>query len=205
MTPSELAAPRCEAYEDTGGVAVVLWPGQAEALQRFAATQTPRLVLVEAGYEPPVCAECCQDWMWRTGTPQELRLRLRQLSLRALAHSHTRPHLDSAGMLHVGLRSVHLTAMEQRMTAVLLEGFNERVRAADIVTAGWPGSEQPTRLAPRLSVLRRRLAAVALELQGSVREGYVLTTSRNTAAANPDAPWFDAELDTQRWLARTKG
>lgn len=180
---------------------ILVWPADSALLEQLADHRTPLLVLVEDGCEPPIAAECCQDWMWQSGSPHELRLRLRQLSLRALVHERTRPHIDASGMLHVGLRSVHLTTKEQRIAAVLLDRFNERVAAADLLAAGWPDRRPPTRmLAPRISVLRRRIAAVALELDGSLREGYVLRPSASSAAADPDVPWFDAELDAAKWL-----
>lgn len=203
MPAFESVGPRDSEGDETGGVAILVWPTDSNEFERLAAKRTPRLVLVEPGCEPPVAAECCQDWMWRTGTPHEFRLRLRQLALRAIAHTHAVPYVDSAGMLHVGLRSVHLTAIEQRLVAVLIDRFNQRVPAADLVAVGWPG-RRPRRsiLATRLSVLRGRIKAVGLELPGSSREGYTLRAS--TAPLDPGGHdvYFDAELDAGRWLGR---
>lgn len=198
-------APEDRHDNETGGVAILLWPAESSALEQLAEHGTPRLVVVEDGCEPPVAAECCQDWMWRSGTTQELRLRLRQLALRALAHAAARPFVDGVGMLHVGLRSVHLTGKEQRMVEVLIDRFGERVSADDLMSAGWPERRvRPTLLAPRISVLRRRIAGVGLELPGSMREGYALQPIRAAGGAEgsvaPDLTWFDAELDASRWL-----
>lgn len=189
------------ARDETGGVAIVAWPAQAESLARLTEAGTPRLVVVECGHEPPVASECCQDWMWRDGSPHELRLRLRQLALRGLAHARTRPFLDGSGMLQVGLRSVYLTALEQRITGLLVERFNERVPADDVIAATWPGSTPPkSLLRPRISVLRRRVAAAGLELRGSLRDGYTLRPSPTPVLDVDEPSCFDAEVDAANWL-----
>ncbi|MEW6471786.1 MAG: winged helix-turn-helix domain-containing protein [Actinomycetota bacterium] len=128
-------------------------------------SRIPRLLVVEAGAEPPVGADCCQDWMWKDGGEAELRLRLRQLALRALDHGRCRPYLDPLGILHVGLRSIPLPPKEQALVSVLLERFNEAVRRVDLVRAAWPdGINSDNTLAQRLSKLRSRLSWVGLEI-----------------------------------------
>lgn len=212
MTPSKPDAETAESSvledpetEATGGVEILVWPAEAHRLKELADGRTPRLVLVEDGSEPPVGAECCQDWMWQTGDAREFRLRLRQVALRALGHGAARPYVDAIGMLHVGLRSVHLRGKEQRLAALLIEHFNERVAAADLLAAGWR-ERQPSLgiLSSRISGLRRRVGAVGLELPGSLRNGYVLrprgVVDAGSAEASAEVSAFDAEVDTQRWL-----
>lgn len=68
-------------------VRIVEWPAETEELEALATAGTPRLVLVEEGSEPPLCAECCQDWMWRTDDEGQKRLCLHHLAMRALAQA----------------------------------------------------------------------------------------------------------------------
>lgn len=198
---AETSEPEGREAEATGGVEILVWPAEAHRLKELAEGRTPRLVLVESGSEPPVGAECCQDWMWQTGDPREFRLRLRQVALRALRHGVARPYVDAIGMLHVGLRSVHLRGKEQRLIALLIEHFNERVAVADLLAAGWRDRQpSPGVLSSRISGLRRRVAAVGLELPGSLRDGYVLRPRGVVVGGNGATAGFDAEVDARRWL-----
>jgi len=119
-------------------VRIVEWPAESEELEALATAGTPRLVLVEEGSEPPLCADCCQDWMWRTDDEGQKRLRLHHLAMRALAHGCGVPRLDPLGLLHVGLRSVHLPHKEQMLAAVLLREFNGVVSPEQLIEAAWP-------------------------------------------------------------------
>lgn len=148
-----------------GFVRILQWPAERAAVADLVESGIPRLLIVDAGAEPPVGADCCQDWMWKEGGEAELRLRLRQLALRALGHGRGRPFLDPLGILHVGLRSIPLPPKEQALVAVLLERFNEAVRRVDLVRAAWPdGISSDNALAQRLSKLRSRLSWVGLEI-----------------------------------------
>lgn len=177
-----------------GPVRIVEWPSGLATIEALARTGTPRLVLVEEGSEPPVGSDCCQDWMWRSGDEREMRLRLLQLSLRALAHGQARPHLDSIGLLHVGLRSVPLSPKERALAAVLLDRFNQTVSRDDLVQAVWPeGVSRGNVLATRISSLRSRIAWVGLEIQGSSGKGYTMRAMPMTGVPS-DTIGFEGEL-----------
>lgn len=180
-----------------GSVRIIEWPTEGQALDELAKARAPRLVLVEEGDEPPVASDCCQDWMWRTGGERELRLRLRQLSLRALAHGHERPHLDPLGFLYVGLRSVHLSPKEQALAGVLLEGFNEMVTPEQLIQAAWPkGIRKPNVLAHRISALRSRLDWLGLDILGSSTKGYTMRVQAGTGDRNGGGG-FEDELENK--------
>ncbi len=157
------------------GVQVIRWPQDRDALEKLRTAVVPRLVLVKEGSDPPMGADCLQDWMWTTGDEQEVRLRLHQLVLRGLAHGHGRPQLDSLGLLHVGIRSVPLPPKEQALVILLIERFNDAVPATELVRAAWPSViKAPNVLASRISTLRSRLGWVGLEIRGSSAKGYTL-------------------------------
>lgn len=190
------AAPRPGATTFAGGVAVVVWPAQRDIWAGLLEAGTPRLLLVEEGAVPPVGADCGQDWMWRSGDERELRIRLRQLSLRALGHDAARPYVDSLGLVHVGLRSVPLPPKERVLVATLLDRFGEVVPREDLVAAAWPGGIRiPNVLASRISSLRSRLACVDLEIVGSNRAGYALRAMAPMTAATDVPGGFDDELE----------
>ena len=182
---------------------VVEWPARRDALAELEESAVPRLVVVDDGSEPPVSADCCQDWMWRSGGEREMRLRLQQLSLRAVEHGHGSPELDALGMLRVGLRSVHLPAKEHALAAVLLEHLGRPVLRDDLIGAAWPeGISRPNVLASRISALRSRLAWLGLEIRGSSATGYCLQTATPTVDS---AGGFEDELSSAGWNGTVRG
>ena len=177
-TPGPAAPPGSPRPAGGGRARVVEWPAQRAALETLESAGVPRLVVVDDGSEPPVSADCCQDWMWKSGGPREMRVRLHQLALRVLGHGHGQPELDALGMLRVGLRSVHLPGKEQALAAALLARFGHPVLREDLIRAAWPGGiNRPNVLASRISSLRSRVAWLGLEIHGSSATGYCLRTT----------------------------
>ena len=177
-----------------GNVRIISWPSDLDALEGLARARTPRLVLVEEGSEPPLGSDCCQDWMWKTGDEREMRLRLRQLELRALAHDQNRPYIDAVGLLHVGLRSIPLAPKERALATVLVERFNESVSRDDLAQAAWPdGLSTHNVFASRLAALRSRIAWIGLEVRGSKRVGYSMNAAPFVVAPS-DIIGFEDEM-----------
>lgn len=175
---------------------IVRWPAQQASLAELQRCGVARLIVVDDGAEPPVGADCCQDWMWRSGGEGEMRLRLQQLSLRALEHGRGWPQIDAVGMLRVGLRSVHLPAKERTLAALLLREFGRPVLRDELIRAAWPkGIAGPNVLASRISALRSRLAWLGLEIRGSSSTGYFLCTSHSLS----DTGGFEEELSSAAW------
>jgi DNA-binding winged helix-turn-helix (wHTH) protein len=122
-----------------------------------------------------------------------MRQRLHQLSLRALEHGHARPELDDLGMLHVGLRSVHLPPKERALVGALLGSFGNPVLRDELVRAAWPqGITTRTTLPARISRLRSRLRWLGLEIDGSSATGYRLQPSTLVLDLTTDG--FEDEL-----------
>lgn len=182
------------------GVRIVRWPSEHELLHHLSRTAVPRLVLVADGSEPPVAADCLQDWMRATGDERELRARVRGLALRALGHGHGRPQLDGSGILRVGPRWIHLAPKERGLAAVLLDRFNDHVPADELIGAVWPdGIPRRNVLASRISALRSRLAWLGLDVRGTSTAGYSMR-ARVAAVAAPDPVGAEDEVDARAWL-----
>jgi len=184
-----------------GPVRIIAWPDDSGLVEALMCSPTPRLVLVEPGCEPPGGGDCCQDWMWRNGTEDEMRIRIRQLSLRAVVHGHVKPYIDDLGLLHVGLRWVRLAPKEQALAAALLKRFNAVVPVDDLIRAAWPeGIRRPNVLAVRMSALRARIAWVGLEISGTSGKGYLMAVN-TSAAGSEELTGFEDELESVALLA----
>lgn len=44
-------------------IVVLRWPEEEAAVERLAAAGVPRLLLVEAGADPPAGGDCREDWL----------------------------------------------------------------------------------------------------------------------------------------------
>jgi hypothetical protein len=175
----------------TTDVRILLWPVQRDALSELDKSGIPRLVMVEEGCQPPLSNDCCQDWMWRSGGEGEMRQR--QLSLRALEHGHAHPVLDDLGMLHVGLRSVHLPPKERALVRALLRSFGRPVLRDDLIRAAWPqGLTARTTLPAGIARLRTRVRWLGLEICGSSATGYRMRSTALTLDCTTDG--FEDEL-----------
>ena len=192
----------------SGDVRIIKWPAERDALAGLD-DGAPRLILVDDDSEPPEAADCCQDWMWRTGSERELRVRLRHLAQRALGHGQARPRVDDIGMIHVGLRSVHLAPKEAALARVLVERFDTVVSRQDLVRAGWPeGIQRANVLASRIAVLRTRISSLGLDIRVLSGRGYAMRArslngngnGNGNSNGNGNGAGFEDELDTRRLL-----
>jgi len=135
--------------------------------------------------------------MWGSAGADEMKLRLRQLALRALGHRRARPRIDELGILHFALRSVPLPPTERRLADLLLDRLEEVVPVEELVGVGWP-NRVPTRnaVATRISCLRSRVASVGLEIRPVAGHGYVMRVSEGAVPVD-GAVGFDDEVS---WL-----
>ncbi|MFP5317695.1 MAG: hypothetical protein ACLGI2_05300 [Acidimicrobiia bacterium] len=183
-----------------GGVRIVRWPADRELLHQLSRRAVPRLVVVADGSEPPVAADCCQDWMRASGDERELRARLRGVALRSLGHGHGQPRLDDSGTLRVGPRGVHLAPKERGLAAVLVDRFNDHVPAEELIRAVWPdGIPRRNVLASRMSGLRARLVWLGLEVRGNSTAGYSMG-ARMASQAPATSVGFEDQVDVRPWL-----
>ena len=85
------------------------------------------------------------------------------------------PVLDEHGLLRVPGRWVALSPLECRLVSVLLDRYDSVVGRAELWEAGWSGVDaHPTSLRTAVVRLRRRIAALGLEIRTVRARGYAL-------------------------------
>lgn len=158
-------------------VVLVRWPDEHERLESVRATGSPRLVLVDGGAPPPSSVDPLEDWVRMPAPDDDVRIRVATLAARA---DHALPTIDDDGLLHFDSRWVALSPVEQSLGAALVERFGAVVGRDALARRAWP-TGAPTRNALDVHVLRlrRRVAAVGLEVRTVRSRGYLLQISTN--------------------------
>lgn len=156
-------------------VALINWPAETGRLETVRADGLPRLLLVEAGAPPPGNVDPLEDWVRVPAPDEDVRARLATLAARA---DHVVPNVDGDGLLHYDGRWVGLSPVEQALALALTERFGAVVSRDTLGRRAWPGGA-PTRNALDVHVLRlrRRIAAVSLEVRTVRSRGYLLQAS----------------------------
>jgi DNA-binding response OmpR family regulator len=152
----------------------VRWPGERERVDDLRRRGVPRLLLLDADTPPPEPFDCLEDWARRDAPAADVEARARAVATRS-AHHGVRPRLDGDGLLRHRDAWVPLSPVEQALVAGLLERFGTVVGRDALAARAWP-SGAPTRNALDVHVLRlrRRVAALGLEIRTVRSRGYVL-------------------------------
>jgi hypothetical protein len=160
-------------------VVVVRWPEESEALARLRARGVPRLLLIAQGAPAPPGGECEEDWIRLPADDRDVRARLRAVAARAARHRAVPPTIDEHGVLSFGFQSVTLSPLKAAVAAVLVAHFEETVPREALLSV-WP-DDDVTGNALRIQILRlrRRLAAVGLEVRAVPGYGYRLERVRS--------------------------
>lgn len=155
-------------------IEVVRWPADSMRLAELRDAAIPRLLVVADEVEPPIPADCLEDWVTAGATERELDARRRSLSIRADQHS-VRPSLDDDGLLHHRDAWVSLSPVEQSLASAMLDRFGAVVTRDTLADRAWPEGV-PTRNALDVHVLRlrRRIAPLGLEIRTVRSRGYLL-------------------------------
>jgi Transcriptional regulatory protein, C terminal len=154
-------------------VVVLRWPEQGAERERLERLAIPRLLIVEAGTEPPPSESCLEDWLRLPAEDCDVRARLLALSRRAACHPMV-PVLDDFGQLtHRGV-SVFLSPVDQRVAQVLVESFGAAVRDAELARRAWPAGSSEQTLRVHISRLRRRISELGLTITCVRNVGYVM-------------------------------
>lgn len=157
-------------------VALLRWPAEERRRSELAQASRPRLLLVEAGEDPPAPADCLEDWVILPATDVELSHRVRALLQRGCRHQlRVRPWLDGDGVLRMGDAWTTLPPVESRLAGALMDRFGAVVSRDALARAGWPGGA-PGRnaLDVHLVRLRRRVGPVGLVIRTVRSRGYLL-------------------------------
>jgi len=156
-------------------VVLLRWPAEAPRRAALAATEVPRLLLVDDGTEPPQPGDCLEDWLRVPASEAEVDARISALAVRSGRHLSARPSLDDDGVLRCGNRWVPLPPVEARLTAALLERLGAVVSRDRLAGAGWPdGAPGRNALDVHVLRLRRRIDPLGLVIRTVRSRGYVL-------------------------------
>lgn len=156
-------------------VVLVRWPNEAERRERLIAESRPRLLVIEGQAEPPVPADCLEDWIRVPASEMDLSVRLRGLSGRVGRHTPASPSLDTDGVLRYGPHWAALPPVEARLVAVLVDRFGAVVSRDQLARAGWPqGAPGRNALDVHVLRLRRRIEPLTLVIRTVRSRGYVL-------------------------------
>lgn len=157
------------------GVALLRWPYDEHRRDELAVECRPRLLLVDAGCQPPEAVDCLEDWAWLSAPDAEIGARARALGRRAACHRPL-PQLDGRGrLLHRG-EWISLSPIEERLMELFVARFGRVVALDELAAAGWPRGNAPSAGAVRVRVshLRRQVRALGLTLATVRMSGHVL-------------------------------
>lgn len=170
-------------------VAFLRWPEESDRRSVLVEERRPRLLLLDAGAEPPDPTDCFEDWVTLPVEELELTSRTRALNARVARHQAVEPAVDASGVLRYGDRLLVLPPVEARLAGALASRFGIVVRRDALASSGWPdGPPGRNALDVHLVRLRRRLAGIGLTLRTVRSRGYLLeatASDRPTTGGDP--------------------
>jgi DNA-binding response OmpR family regulator len=164
-------------------VTMLRWPEEEGRRAQISEAGAPRLLLVQDGQEPPVVADCLEDWIRVPAAENEVRARVDALTVRSRAHSSPRdngheptgPVLDDFGVLRINGAWVALPPLEARLAEALLDRMGAVTSRDLLVRAGWPaGAPGRNALDVHVLRLRRRLQPIGLAIRTVRSRGYLM-------------------------------
>ena len=156
-----------------GEVAVLHWPEDRSARERYRDRGVPRLLLVEPGHVPPHDLDHLEeDWARTTADRIEVHARLAHLAT-GIEPTAAEPWIDDGDLLRHRAAWVALGPSEARLARVLVDNFGTVV-PGEALGACW--EESPPEPTVRVAVrrLRRRVGAVGLTIRNVRGRGYVM-------------------------------
>lgn len=134
----------------------------------------PRLLVVEAGVEPPVCSDPLEDWVRAPISRPDLDARVE--ALRSRVYGSRIPRLDSVGTLYFDDQLVTISSTQIKLMELFVERFGEVVPRDDLAERLADSDAAPSRNSLDLHImrLRRRLEDVNLAIRTAWGRGYVL-------------------------------
>ena len=159
-------------YRAAMDVALLRWPEDSSQRAQLEMVARPRLLLVEPGQPPPDCRDPLEDWIRLPADDQDIRARLATLVTRSGTE---RPTLDEDGLLWFRGSWVSLSPLEQSLAGPLIERFGAVAGRDTLRRQAWPeGLPSRNALDVHMVRLRRRIAALALEVRTVRSRGYLL-------------------------------
>jgi hypothetical protein len=156
-------------------VAILRWPEDDALRVGLAALGRPRILLVDDGIAPPEPVDHLEDWLRWPPDPDELAVRSRSVSRRALPVEHA-PVVDEDGLLRRGERWIAVSDAQLPVVHLLVDHLDRVVRFDTIVAAyaANGGSDHGPSVRTMLSRLDARVRPLGLGLRSVRRRGVVL-------------------------------
>ena len=165
-------------------VVLVRWPIERDRRDALAAEGEARLLLVEAGEQPPIPDDLLEDWIRVPADENDLQVRIEGIRRRSGAQPAKVPDLDPDGLLRLDGHWVSLPPVEARLMGALLERFGAVVSRENLAKAGWPrGAPGRNALDVHMLRLRRRIDPIGLAIKTVRSRGYLLEAVAISSAA----------------------
>lgn len=165
------------AVHDTGADDLVVdlrWPAQAAERDARQRQGLPRLLIVEAGHEPPSSWDPLEDWVRPDADAVERYVRRQRLRRRLAARAPA--SIDGDGLLHRGERWVALPPGEMAALAALLARPGSMVARQRLAAAiGAAGLDDGGRTIDNvIRRVRKRIAPLGMAVCAVRGAGYLL-------------------------------
>ncbi|MEU9250570.1 helix-turn-helix domain-containing protein [Streptomyces sp. NPDC048270] len=134
----------------------------------------PRLLVVEAGAQPPISSDPVEDWVRPPVSRDDLEARVAVLQNRF--DSNRVPTIDSTGTLCFGHHSITLSTTQTELMRLLVDRFGDVVHRTEFVERFALRALTLNRNSLDLHImrLRRRLLPVGLSIRTVWGRGYML-------------------------------
>ncbi|MER5891132.1 winged helix-turn-helix domain-containing protein [Streptomyces sp. NPDC001941] len=166
-------------------VVFVRWPAQAELRTRCRREGTPRLLVVEAGAQPPISNDPVEDWVRPPVSRDDLYARVAVLQNRF--DSNRVPTIDSTGTVAFGVHSLTVSSTQAELMRLLIDRFGDVVHRTEFERGAARQALTLNRNSLDLHImrLRRRLQPLDLSIRTVWGRGYMLEHAATAEAPRP--------------------
>lgn len=156
------------------GVKLIRWPMEADARNYCRRAGIPRLLVVEAGNDAPVCVDPTEDWIRAPAPRGDVEARIQALTQRV--YGRKKPTVDSTGILYFGTDSVAISSTQIGIMEHFVAHYDEMVYRAELEQHVSKANGEISRNALDLQImrLRRRIVSVGLSIRTVWGRGYIL-------------------------------
>ncbi|MFE0105086.1 winged helix-turn-helix domain-containing protein [Streptomyces sp. NPDC059009] len=165
-------------------VQLLRWPVQQELREECRSRGLPRILVVEAGLEAPVCEDIYEDWVRAPVASPDLKARADALVHRY--RQNRQPKLDEDGVLWFAGQSVAVSPKQAELLELLVGRYGKVVPREALRFQLGHDQGPMTRNALDLHVMRirHRISVLGLTVRTVWGRGYVLTTQAQAELAS---------------------